>query len=74
MHSGSLYNRKEIKLVYCRHEKENKVKQLWRLGATVREVRDNHLILREGGWHFLTKKFLIIEMLKIFLCPLLNRK
>ena len=35
LHIGSLYNRKEIK-VKCKHEKENKVKELLSLGAAVR--------------------------------------
>ena len=35
LHIGSLYNHEEIKL-YCKHEKENKIKELYRLGAAVR--------------------------------------
>ena len=36
VHFVSLYNCKEIK-VKCKHEKENKVKELLRLGAAVGE-------------------------------------
>ena len=54
LHIGSLYNRKEIKYsARMKSLKENKVKELWRLGAAVRgRLGDNHFILREGAGSF----------------------